>query len=183
MSGRSEDCLFLNVYTPNMSGNFSVMFRVHAGGLVGESGNSCVFGPDLYVRENGLKNTVVALKWVKLNIAAFGGDPSRVTIFGLSSGAATAHMLQSGSALVPSLFQANPKVQAEQLEAKLGLKFDSTESLVEQLRLVDHMEILAVQRSMFEMDNPWALRSFDFVPTAEPENSQEERFLQTNQPI
>jgi carboxylesterase type B len=50
--------------------------------------------PDLGVPGNaGLKDIVMALKWVQKNIVNFAGDPNNVTIFGESAGGAASHYL------------------------------------------------------------------------------------------
>src|SRR5947208_14785454 len=52
----------------------------------------------------GLADTIATLKWVRTNIAAFGGDPNNVTIFGESAGAAMIGGLV-GSPVATGLFQ------------------------------------------------------------------------------
>ncbi|KAB0804534.1 hypothetical protein PPYR_01504 [Photinus pyralis] len=122
----SEDCLYLNVYTPQIHCESMhlkpVMFWIHGGGFVRGSGNSDTYGPDFLITQDvvivtinyrlgilgflnfedpsldvpgnaGLKDQVMGLKWVRENIANFGGDPSNVTIFGESAGAASVHLL------------------------------------------------------------------------------------------
>jgi para-nitrobenzyl esterase len=116
----SEDCLYLNVWTPkaDAGAKLPVMVWIHGGAYVFGSG-----GIDLYSgaplakrgavvvtinyrllqlgffahpaleRESpggpvnfGLLDQIEALKWVRANIACFGGDPGNVTIFGQSAG-------------------------------------------------------------------------------------------------
>ena len=124
----SEDCLFLNVFTPKVGdGRRPVMVWLHGGGWVncagtapGFDGSRLASGGDVVVvtvnhRLNvfgylalggadprfadagnaGVLDLVAALRWVRDNAAAFGGDPGNVTIFGQSGGAAKVAALMS----------------------------------------------------------------------------------------
>ncbi|KAK2011141.1 carboxylesterase [Colletotrichum eremochloae] len=118
----SEDCHYLNVYTPFLPHNRGVdgglrpvMFWIHGGALTSGSGSDPLFdGGNLASRGDvvvvtinyrlgtlgylalddgetngnfGLADQILALDWVQKNIPDFGGDPSRITVFGQSAGA------------------------------------------------------------------------------------------------
>ena len=94
------------------------MFWIHGGEFV--DGTASDYGPDFFMdhdvilitinyrlgvlgflntedgtvpANNGLKDMILALKWVQRNIAHFGGDPKKVTVFGESAGSASTHFL------------------------------------------------------------------------------------------
>jgi para-nitrobenzyl esterase len=69
----------------------SVAYRVGPFGFLAypELGRESGKGSGIY----GLEDMIAGLKWVKANIARFGGDPSNVTIFGHSAGGAAVSML------------------------------------------------------------------------------------------
>ena len=125
----SEDCLYLDVYTPNISLSLPVMFYIHGGAY--ETGNSFIHPSDILALQGvvvvviqyrlgpfgflttgdsaapgnfGMLDQVEALKWVKENIENFGGNPSKVTIFGASAGG-TSVSLHLLSPLSKDLFQ------------------------------------------------------------------------------
>jgi|SRR5580658_75756 para-nitrobenzyl esterase len=135
VGGGSEDCLFLNVYTPQGTGAGSglpVMFWIHGGSLT--TGSSDPYNPVRLVKQGvivvtinyrlgylgffaqsaidaeghlnadyGLMDQQFALKWVQRNIAGFGGDPNRVTIFGESAGGQSVYA-QLASPLAAGMF-------------------------------------------------------------------------------
>lgn len=123
LNEEDEDCLQLNVWTPeiNGSGKRPVMLWLHGGAFLnGSAGASPTtdgtnlarrgdvvvvsinhrlnvfghldlsrFGPEYADSVNaGSLDMVMALRWVRDNIARFGGDPNNVTIFGQSGGGA-----------------------------------------------------------------------------------------------
>lgn len=134
----SEDCLYLNIWTPAKSPRerHAVMVWIYGGGFsigatslpqydgeklakkgvvlvsvayrLGELG--FLAHPELSAENNGhsgnygLLDQIAGLRWVQRNIAAFGGDPDRVTIFGESAGGIAVSML-AASPLAGGLFQ------------------------------------------------------------------------------
>lgn len=108
-----EDCLYLNVYAPAAPGPYPVLVWIHGGG--GVQGSPHQFDASAYARRGvvvvtvayrlgvlgmlylpgvaepnlSLRDQVAALEWVRDHVAAFGGDPARVTLGGQSNGGRT----------------------------------------------------------------------------------------------
>ncbi len=189
----SEDCLFLNVWTPGLhdGGRRSVMVYIHGGAYSNGSGSAAITdGTNLCKRGNvvvvtlnhrlnafgylylgmfdgafadsgnaGQLDLVLALEWVRDNIAEFGGDPYSVMVFGQSGGGAkiaTMMAMPSARGLFhraatmsgQQLTASGPLHAAQRAEAYLSalgvarndldaLKQKSTEELVEALRTAD----------------------------------------------
>ncbi len=137
-SGVSEDCLYLNVWTPatRAATGLPVLFYIYGGGFIAGDGSEPrydgesmakrgivvvtlshrlgIFGffshpqlaaesPQTATGNYGLMDQTAALRWVQRNIAAFGGDPKRVTIAGESAGSFSVSA-QMASPLAKDLF-------------------------------------------------------------------------------
>ena len=135
----SEDCLYLNIWTParDRHARHPVIVWIYGGGFSNGSASMPLYWGDALARKGvilvtiayrvgpfgylalpeltaesphrssgnyGLEDQVAALRWVRDNISAFGGDPRRVTIAGQSAGAASVSMLMA-SPLARGLFQ------------------------------------------------------------------------------
>ena len=134
----SEDCLYLNIWTPakTMKEKLPVLIYFNGGGLMAGSGSEPRYAGDAMARKGiisitanyregifgffahpqlsketsykgsgnyGFMDQVAAIRWVKDNIEAFGGDPDRITIVGESAGSISVSALMA-SPLCKGLF-------------------------------------------------------------------------------
>jgi para-nitrobenzyl esterase len=159
----SEDCLTLNVVTPESASEqpLPVMVFIHGGGyILGSSATplydggalarrGCVYvsvnyrlgalgcldlsslsTPDIPFDSNlYLRDLVLALQWVRDNIAGFGGDPGNVTIFGESAGAcitATLLAVPAAEGLFARAISESPAsglVRSKEISAQFATRF------------------------------------------------------------
>jgi para-nitrobenzyl esterase len=136
--GKSEDCLYLNVWTPAKSAKdkIPVLVWIHGGGFSAGAASELLFEGEMLAKKGvvlvciayrlgqlgflahpelsaespthvsgnyGLLDMIAGLKWIQKNIAAMGGDPKKVTIFGESAGGIAVSML-CASPLAKGLF-------------------------------------------------------------------------------
>ncbi|XP_075211793.1 carboxylic ester hydrolase-like [Lycorma delicatula] len=204
-----EDCLYLNVYTPDSKKpkHYPVMVFIHGGGFT--CGSSNLYGPEYILDKDvilvtinyrlgalgfastedinlpgnyGLKDQVLALKWVQENIASYGGNPDSVTIFGQSAGGASVHyhmisplskglfhrgILMSGSSHCPWALAppGTNKKRTQELAAFLGCPTEQSNLLVDCLRTASAylMADLLTEYRRWGIDPP-----IPFAPVIEP---------------
>jgi len=151
----SEDCLFLNIHTPDVpAGNLPVLVFFHGGGMA--LGSSDLYRPDFLMDEDiilvtvnyrlnvlgffnlgtdvlsgnqGVRDAQLALKWIQLYISNFGGDSSRVTISGQSGGSWLTNLLYV-SPLSEGLFS-GAILESGTSIGKTGHPYDSTQRSME----------------------------------------------------
>ena len=133
----SEDCLYINIWTPRKHGEkpLPVLVWIYGGGFVNGGTSPAVYSGEQFARRGlvfvsfnyrlgrfgffafpaldqgdgpvgnyAFMDQIAALHWVQENIAAFGGDPHQVTIFGESAGGASVNVLLT-SPMSRGLFQ------------------------------------------------------------------------------
>ncbi|KAM5262847.1 pyrethroid hydrolase Ces2e-like [Ctenodactylus gundi] len=191
VTSMSEDCLYLNIYTPahaHEGSSLPVMVWIHGGALV--MGMASVYdGSKLSAYENvvvvtiqyrvgvlgffstgdqhapgnwGYLDQVAALRWVQMNIAHFGGNPDRVTIFGESAGGISVSSLvlspmsrglfhgaimESGVALLPGFISSSSEPVSTMVANMSGCERVDSEALVSCLRSKSEEEMLAVTKA------------------------------------
>ena len=155
----SDDCLFLNIFTPETAkagDKLPVLVYIHGGGFTGGCGHEKHFDGPVWPAKGvigvtlnyrlgpmgfaclqelaeeaghtgnyGLYDQMTAIRWVRDNIAAFGGDPENITIMGQSAGAASVQMLCQ-SPLTDGLFQKAVMSSGCGLGSMMSGKLDSS---------------------------------------------------------
>lgn len=180
----SENCLYLNVCAPARPGPHPVLVWVHGGGYVVGAGPESVGDGDTFARREdlvvvtlnyrlgafgflnlgethpyaanaGLLDQIAALRWVRDNIACFGGDPARVTIAGCSAGAKSVANLMSAPGAaglfhgVISQSGGGDHVAAEEVSAALATRLlDLLGVSAQRLSQVSAAELLAAQTEL-----------------------------------
>jgi para-nitrobenzyl esterase len=184
----SEDCLYLNIWTPAKSpkDKLPVMVWIHGGGFTRGYGASEAYNGEKLARKGAvivtinyrlgifgffahpalsaesphhasgnyaLLDQIAALEWVKKNIAGFGGDPGRVTIFGESAGSWSVNALMA-SPLAKGLFH--------RAIGESGASFSPMKSLAEAEKDGQKLEALAAPDvvSSKSENKPWSGREF-----------------------
>ncbi|XP_014220887.1 venom carboxylesterase-6-like [Trichogramma pretiosum] len=202
-----EDCLYLNIYVPQRDTRqqepLAVLFGIHGGAYqFGEAFTGVQFlmdedaivvtvayrlgsfgflsTEDEHALGNmGLKDQSTALRWVSENIADFGGDPDKITLFGNSAGSASVHyhylspwsrgLFQngvsfSGSSYGPGKQTEHAREKARRLADLLGCPSEELAEMVECLRYRPARSIAQATKHFM----PWMYNPFTpFGPVVE----------------
>uniref|UniRef100_A0A1A9X418 Carboxylic ester hydrolase n=1 Tax=Glossina brevipalpis TaxID=37001 RepID=A0A1A9X418_9MUSC len=202
-----------------------VMVWLHGGGYSFGSGNTFLYGPDYLVAENvvlvtlnyrlgplgfltagpnapgnqGLKDQLLALKWVRDNIAAFGGDPNQVTVFGESAGGSSVQILmlsplskglfhraisESGSALNPWAMGESSALKASRLAANLGyIGSNNTDDILEFLKRSPAMKLIEGAPTTLTEEDYRNNIGLPFVPVVEGYWNDGDKTVYTESPL
>ncbi|XP_026749533.1 bile salt-activated lipase [Galleria mellonella] len=201
------NCLYLNVYVPNVASlqnRLPVMIWIHGGAFMTGSGRKLTYGPKFLVKQNiilvtinyrlgpygfmcldipevpgnqGMKDQLLALRWVKNNIEAFGGDVNKITAFGESAGAMSVDLhilsvhdiifnkviMQSGTALASTILVKPDKLAPIKIAKFLGFKTESVPEALNFLVTTDPNLIIAAVNSLDMLFKPCVETKFSNV--------------------
>ncbi|XP_055537564.1 acetylcholinesterase-like [Wyeomyia smithii] len=192
-----------------------VMIYIHGGGYISSSASSFMFDPSPLVQEGvivvimnyrlgplgflclpsmgifgnaGLKDQVLAFKWVQENIHNFGGDPKNVTIFGESAGSWSTYLhylsensrkyfnraiCQSGVVCTESFFQVDPANKARKLAKALGYRGNSDVGVYETLMNAPAKLIVKHQQDVAIEEEKKLAMNYLFRPVIEPSETED----------
>jgi len=192
-----EECLKLSVYTPDISSGtpLPVMVWIHGGGFVAGEAGSLFTGPHYLMDQDvvlvtlhyrlgplgflnlgnedvagnqGLWDQRMALQWVKENILSFGGDPSKVTIFGESAGSMSVnfHLISPQSkglfsqAIMQSGTVLSTFMKSSKYSVKYGNKFAESVGCTKEKNTVECLQTVPLKDLyssllMFDQDCPF----------------------------
>lgn len=218
----SEDCLYLNIWTPKSeeSKNCPVAVWIHGGAFKNGYASEMEFDGRVYAERGiilvtiayrcnlfgflptpgegkrtnlGLRDQLQALKWVKENIASFGGNPDNITLFGQSAGAMSALFLanspyseglfckaifQSGAGYRSGVGELLDKESAEQVYSQL-LQAAGCKSLQE-LKKIPAMELYNIFDGLPKMQEIGILAPIidnDIVPLSTDDSISQGKML------
>lgn len=210
-----EDCLFLNVFTKHpadMEAKKNVIVWIHGGAFI--FGGAKIYNPEYIMEEDvvlvviqyrlnifgflstedkdgpgnyGLWDQVEALRWVQKNIHCYGGDPSKVTLMGMSAGGASVHyhMLSkhshnlfhnaislSGSSMNWWAQIKHPKRYANKLASLVKCDNVNSQEMLECMRKIPAENLALMQKAFFTYKSDKAYREpmNVFSPRSDPED-------------
>ncbi|KAJ8723105.1 hypothetical protein PYW08_003017 [Mythimna loreyi] len=218
----SEDCLTCDVYTPDITKKLPVLIWFSGFAHFFDEDDNIVYKPDFLVKDMvvvrcnfrkdalgylnlgtkdvpgnaALKDQVAAMKWVNNNIQAFGGDPERVTLAGISSGSASISnhimspmssglfhqvLMLSGIHSCDAIYPHAVKEKSWELGARLGLETDNPDELLINLQNTDYKQFINASYSMAMENkmNQMFKKMATFVPVEEEDFGQD-RFITEN---
>lgn len=207
-----EDCLHLNVYTPerNPKKLLPVIVYLHSGYYTSKNDSASFAGPNYLLDKDivlvtfqyrlsvlgyistgdgaapgnyGLKDQLLALKWVKQHIKIFGGDENEITLYGEGAGSESAnlHILitesqkiikrlicASGTVLTPRAISVGPSYhdKAKKVAEHLKCPTNDSHKMIDCLRNVSYTEIIKVSLEVFDEIDIATHRTWR--PTKEP---------------
>ncbi|KAJ8705291.1 hypothetical protein PYW07_011118 [Mythimna separata] len=214
------DCLTINIYVPSIADSqhrLPVMVWIHGVGFTKGSADSDGLSPKFLLKHDvivvainyrlgaygfmcldipevpgnqGLKDQVLALRWINENIEAFGGNSKEITVFGESAGAISVNLhlfslyeklfqraiIQSGPALTHIWKRTSDNSAPIKLASELGL---NTTNIYEALDYVASIDALKIIKICDDLDNTFAFmgNAMVTIPCLEKEFEGVDNFI------